>query len=196
MEVDLTLANGRTVDLVTGSIILDRFSPIRNEVVSLVAAQWFLELVERLTKPNHANPALYEIIRQELRAMAAEKDWSLGRRWLVLLRRAWRILDHEGFAPALDRCGRCHQTLAGPATATYEATHGFIHQAESNQGLNISSATRVMLQHGRVEGNERQLFSELRPIVESLIHHTLDRPLRSERVLRSVFRQARLSDRQ
>jgi len=195
MEVDLTLANGRTVDLVTGSIILDRFSPIRNEVVSLVAAQWFLELVERLTKPNHANPELYQIIRQELRAMSGEQDWSLGRRWLALLRRAWRILNHEGFAPVFDRCGRCHQTITKTEPTRYEAVHGFVHAAESQLGLEVSAATRAMLRDGQVVSSERQLFAELFPIVESLIHHTLDRPLRSESVLRSVFRQARLSDR-
>jgi hypothetical protein len=37
---------------------------------------------------------------------------------------------------------------------------------------------------------ERDVFSQTHKLIEFIVHHTLDRPLKSERVLRSMIRMA------
>lgn len=210
-EVDLMLANGRTVDVVTGSVILDRFEGLRRDIVSLTMAQWLLELVERVTKPNQHDPALYDLVVGMLSDMAKSADVPAGQRWLHLLRRAWLILDHQGFAPSFERCAVCHQPLAADNVA-FHPTTGFVHRRESS----TAPARRNALPHASVvldeapaeaalvrpsviaflrggdSADDRQIFAALRRLVDAILHHTLDRPLRSDGVLRSVLRTATL----
>lgn len=191
MEVDLTLANGRVTDVVTGSVILNRYNRLRREVVSLIMAQWLLELVERVTKPNQHDPALYDLVVGMLADMAESTDAPAGQRWLRLLRRAWLILDHQGFAPSFERCAVCHQPLAADDVAFHPAA-GFVHRREASAEAAVVKPSVVAYLRGGSSADDRQMFAALRRLVESILHHTLDRPLKSERVLWSVMRLAQL----
>lgn len=191
-EVDLMLANGRTVDVVTGSVILDRFGGLRRDVVSLTMAQWLLELVERVTKPNQHDPALYDLVVGMLADMAEGTDAPAGQRWLQLLRRAWLILDHQGFAPSLQQCAVCHQPLADD-DIVFHPTAGFVHRRDAPTEATHIQPLVIAYLRGGDSVDDRQMFAALRQLVESILHHTLDRPLQSERVLRAVVRLKRLS---
>ncbi|MEK7537981.1 MAG: DNA repair protein RecO [Patescibacteria group bacterium] len=192
MEVDLNIADGRTTGLVTGSVVLDRFESLRRDAISLTMAQWLLELVEAVTKPEQAAEALYRLTKEALLTMGDEVEWPVGRRWLALCRRGFDVMRHEGFAPPLDTCGVCHRTLAADAAA-YHPRQGFTHRSEAYpDALTLSAATVEYLRHGRQPEADRAVFRQARPLVELLVHHTLDRPLKSERVLRSVVRLEQL----
>lgn len=191
-EVDVNIADGRTIGLVTGSVILDRFDRLRSDAVGLTMAQWFMELVEAMTKPGQASAELYGLTARGLRAMAEESSRSVGYRWLMLCRRAWQLMTHEGFIAPLDTCSVCHRALSDEETV-YDPRHGFMHRAEAQPGhLVLSPATIAFLRDGQSPLDERPVFTEAHSLIEALIHHTLDRPLRSERVLRSIVRLAKL----
>lgn len=193
-EVDLQFADGRTMGLVTGSIILNRFPGLRDDLIALVSAQWLMELVERLTKPDQPEQGLYDIIIGHLQAMEGEHDWTAGRRWLALYRRAWQIIAHEGFAASLESCAICHQSLESSDSVTYIPETGFVHPPEASVGLPaISQSTRSFLLQGITVDDERRTFRELHAVMERLIQHTLDRPMKSETVLRAAIRLNRLS---
>lgn len=100
-EVDLQLASGRVFDVVTGSVVRERWPGLRQDIVRCVAGQWSLELLERVTRPNHDSQAVYELARQGLRDLA-DPILTPGQVWLRLCRWAWILLEHEGFA-ALNR---------------------------------------------------------------------------------------------
>lgn len=192
MEVDLSLADGRVMDLVTGSIIFHRFPGLRRDVVTLTMAQWYLELVEAVTKPDQPAEELYKIVREALSDMEKENSLSAGQRWLLLCRRALLIMTHEGFAPEMDVCSVCHRSL-GNEDASYHPQQGFVHTAEAHHGaLSLSSATIIFIRSGKMPSSDRAVFQQIHELVERLVHHTLDRPLKSERVLRTVVRMTRL----
>ncbi len=193
-EVDLSLANGRHLDQVIGAVLLRRFTGLRQDAAVIVAAQWFLELVERVTKPGQAGAGLYDLVLAELEGMAHEGPQSPGRLWLGLCRRAWRLLDHEGFAPATDHCARCEKAfLSGDHTA-YEPTRGFIHATEGSSDLtSVSMTALAVLQSGASTAADRADFRAVHAVLQDVLHRTIDRPLNSERVLQAVVRAAALS---
>jgi DNA repair protein RecO len=191
-EVDMNIADGRIVGLVTGSIVLDRFASLRRDAVGLTMGQWFLELVEAITKPEQSAEEVYRMTLQSLRALADDVDSSIGRRWMLLCRYALHILQHEGFAPPLDSCSVCHELLPEDDCA-YDPRLGFVHQREAGEGaLRFHSGTVRYLRDGVQPERERDVFSQTHKLIEFIVHHTLDRPLKSERVLRSMIRIAKL----
>jgi len=191
-EVHLTLADGRVTDIVTGSIILDRYPGLRKDIVSMTMAQWFLELVESVTKPDQPAEQLYQMVKSTLSSMEREQELSTGQRWSLLCRRALEILIHEGFAPTMDICSVCQRTL-GDEDVMYHPQHGFTHLAEAHDGaLKLRSATVAFLRTGVESVHQRTIWQEAHGLIELLVHHTLDRPLKSERVLRTVIRTIKL----
>ncbi len=192
-EVDLTIANGRQLDVVTGSIILERWPQLRQDVVGLVAAQWLLELIEKVTKPNQPEPELYQQLKNMLSAIQAEAGQSEGRRWIQLLRRAWNILQHEGFVAESRICSRCHRMIE-PGQHAFDPLHGWLHRREAGPHAQSVSAAAVDFLNGQpAQDDPKKIFHVTHRLVQSVIEQTLDQPLRSERVLQKVMRVSKLS---
>lgn len=193
-EVDLSLANGRHLDQVIGSVILERFALLRTEPGLIVGAQWFLELVERITKPGQVGSGLYDLVLTELRSLGDERQRTPGALWLGLCRRAWRVIDHEGFAPATDQCAKCHRLFTDDESVAYESTTGFLHPAEAAPAAwTMSSAAMNVLSRSTAIVPDRQVFRQVHAVLEDVLHRTIDRPLNSETVLRAVLRADALS---
>lgn len=193
-EVDLSLASGRYLDQVIGSIILERFAELRTDPAVIVGAQWFLELVERITKPGQVGSGLYDLVIHELRTLSETAPRTPGALWLELCRKAWRVIDHEGFAPATDRCARCHKPLAADEPAAYEHTIGFLHSAEGGtEALHLEPAAMAVLRGQAPIMADRKIFRQVHAVLEDVLHRTIDRPLNSEAVLRAVLRAESLS---
>lgn len=192
MEVDLNLADGRAIDTVTGSVILRRFDNLRHDVVSMTMAQWLLELVEAVTKPEQPEHGLYDLVVNCLTELGEATARPAGQRWLLLCRSALLMLQHEGFVPPLDTCAVCHRPLPSDVIA-YDPQQGFVHQAEAaTSARHLTAATVDYVRQGTWPAHERASWQETHALIESVIHHTLDRPLKSEAVLRAVVRLSKL----
>ncbi|MBI5467288.1 MAG: DNA repair protein RecO [Candidatus Kerfeldbacteria bacterium] len=192
MEVDLNLADGRAIETVTGSIILQRFDKLRQDVVSMTMSQWLLELVEAVTKPEQPEHGLYDLVIARLTMLADAASRPAGQRWLMLCQSALLILQHEGFVPPLDACAVCHRALL-PEEVAYDPQQGFVHQHEAAASARKLSATTVhFFRDGTWPEHERTAWQETHGLLEQVIHHTLDRPLKSEGVLRAIVRLAKL----
>lgn len=192
-EVELMIADGRVIDQVIGSVIIKNFQVLRQSVPTLVMAQWWLELIERITKPGQAGLELYDLAVRALTTMEAEKDWSSGRQWLALCRRGWEVLAHEGFAPSLQTCAVCHLALAAD-DAHFHPTHGVVHGHEADpDAWPIHPQVFAYLQQDQTPADERVAWQQLHRLLDVVMLRTLDRPLQSERVLRLVMRRPILS---
>ena len=72
---------------------------------------------------------------------------------------------------------------------SYEPTHGFVHRGEAGvQALPLDETSWTFLRTGDWPVSDRAALLQLHKVIEALVHHTIDQPLRSERVLRSVIR--------
>lgn len=195
-EVDLWLANGRHLDQVIGSVVRQRFAALRTDPQVIVAAQWLLELIERITKPGQVGTGLYDLAIEQLHTLADDRDATAGRRWLGLCWRAWKIMDHEGFAPAMEACARCQKSFRPEETVSYEPTRGFIHPTEGATELTaLTPAAMAVLRTGACGQADRATFRAVYAVLQDVLHRTIDRPLNSERVLQAVVRAAALSGR-
>lgn len=194
-EVDLSFAEGRTFGQITGSVITNRNTPVRQELIGLTMAQWFCELVEAVTKPDQLESGAYELLQSALKDFSEHHELSLGRRWMLLDRWAWRLLSGEGFVPAVTRCAVCGQELLD-ASIGYTPHVGFRHVEHTP--LPESRVSREALawleQDVPAINGARELFHQVHDLVSHLLMSVLDRPLRSEGVLRSIMRQAQLSE--
>lgn len=187
-EVHLTLANGRQIDVVAGSVIKQRWPKLRTNLVGFVAAQWLLELVERVSKPHQSDPEFYQMVTEMLTQMETEADQPAGQQWLHLLRRAWRIIEHAGFAPDPAVCSRCHKMLTDDERV-YDPLHGWLHVSEaSSHAWRLDPVAVAFLRSGQPPDDPKKLWRDVHRLVQSVIEHTLDQPLRSERVLQKVMR--------
>lgn len=192
-EVTVSFADGRVSGLITGAIMTERFPMLHQDLVASMSAQWLAELVERVAKPDHAAPELYTFVRKSFSEIATMVDQPLGQRWLTLDRMAFEILRMEGFVPALDHCPRCHRPMPAERIV-FDPLVGFVHADEGrDRSLPLSTPSINYLTNQAISGSERTIFREVHALIESLITHTLDRPLKSMPVLRSVFRTSRLS---
>jgi DNA repair protein RecO len=150
-EVTLSFADGRHSGLITGAILIDRFSGLRDDLVSLVAAQWLAELIEQVARPGQAIPELWDLVKRSWQLLIGQRDWSLGRRWLALDRMAWQILRLEGFTPALDHCPRCSQPMPADEIV-YDPLIGFVHVHEAGVGgVRLSKKNDKLLNDRRIE---------------------------------------------
>jgi recombinational DNA repair protein (RecF pathway) len=150
-------------------------------------------LIEYIVRPDQASGEVFSAVRTAMAELAQQTEWSLGRRWLALDRFAYQLLLLEGFVPAIDHCPRCARPMPGEAVA-YDPLVGFVHGDEAPPAaVKLTPKLFSFLETGQTMAVERTIFRQLHPLLETMIAHTIERPLKSERVLRAVFRQARLS---
>lgn len=190
MEVDLAYAEGRTMGTVTGSIIVDRFPAIRNDLIGLVMAQWLLELTERISKPNQPESAVYELVKSALHDIPSSVQMSGGKRLVLLDRWAWRLLDAEGFVPVVDRCSTCGKELIGERGYDHG---GFRHLDHGNVNARIDEEGIRWLQGNELSLDSRAQFLAIHQLVEEVLLSVLDHPLKSTPVLKRLLQLERLS---
>jgi len=187
-EATVTFADGRYGEVVTGAMTHERWLGLRTDLFGLAGAQWLAELVERITKPDHHSPEVYDQLRAAWSRLASNQSSALGRRWLELDRVAYGLLQHEGFVPAIDDCPICGRSLVGAETS-YRPNVGFIHQEEFRPNdVRLDQSVIDVVRSGVPDDVGRETFRAFHALVESIILHVIDRPLRSTAVLRQIVR--------
>jgi DNA repair protein RecO (recombination protein O) len=190
MEVQLAYAEGRTFGSITGSIIIDRFAALRGDVISMVMAQWLLEVTERISKPNQPESAVYELVKSALHDVPMTLALSGGKRLLLLDRWAWRLLDAEGFVPVVDRCSACGKELHGERGYDHG---GFRHLEHGVVATRIDDDGIAWLQGDAAPLDSRSQFLAIHQLVEDVLLSVLDHPLKSTPVLKRLLQLERLS---
>lgn len=188
-EATVTFADGRYGDVVTGAMINERWLSLRHDLFGLTGAQWLAELVERITKLDHHSPDVFDQLRSAWSMLATNQDASLGRRWLDLDRAAYGLLQLEGFVPDIDVCPLCGRTLVGEPVA-YRPNVGFIHQSEQRHADVVLDPSVIdVITSGSPAEISREAFRGFHALVDSIVVHVIDRPLKSTAVLRQIVRQ-------
>ncbi len=101
-RVNLLLAHGRDIPLITQVETLEAYLPIREDFLRVTCAIYLLELLDRFTYEEGENRNTYNLLVDSLERLNQSYDQDLVARYFEI-----RLLDYLGFRPQLIQCARC-----------------------------------------------------------------------------------------
>ncbi len=191
-RVDLMLAQGRNLEIVTQAECIEEFEGLRRDLTRFSYASYAGELADRVAAEDEDTSALYDLFVQVLRWFSVEGDLALGARLFEL-----RLLEFAGYraelfhcvncgAPIAEEanhfsaeqggllCPRCGADVAGavPVTVNAQKVLRYLarHDLDGIRALHLSSATHA----------------ELEALLMGYLEYTLERELKSAAFLRRL----------
>lgn len=98
--------------------LVHSFFPLSQDIQSYALACYLAELVSSVTQPDESNPALCRLLLGALYALETRRQEAP----LVKAAFEWRVIAESGYAPDLDTCGVCRETVAQPHTVSPAGT--------------------------------------------------------------------------
>jgi DNA repair protein RecO (recombination protein O) len=111
-ELRISLAQGRTFDVVTQVSVTHAWLRMRDRLESVATAWYLAELADRALEERHEDAATYALLRHAYGLLDAGMDEGRVARWYEM-----GLADRLGLRPELERCVECDRPL--------EATEAF-----------------------------------------------------------------------
>lgn len=193
----MLLAVGRTLDIVTQSVILHSFDQLRADLPRIGAAYYAAELIDRLLEEDDENRQAFDLLVDTLRALDATSSVDLVLRFYEL-----RLLGFLGYRPQLYHCANCQEQLAENTNRFSPAAGGALcprcapaDRAATPMSLSAFKLLRF-LQAQPSEAIERLTISagtrtEAEKLLRGYIRRILERDLKSVAFLEEIAEQAR-----
>jgi len=105
-ELHLSLARGRTFDVVTQVDVAHPWLRLRDDLVSLGTASYLAELADRTLEERHPGEAVYFLLRRAYELLDAGMSAGRVARWYEM-----HLADELGVRPEVDRCVECDRLL-------------------------------------------------------------------------------------
>ena len=105
-ELTVTLARGRTFDVVTQVSVSHAWLRLRDDLESTATAWYLAELADRSLEERHAAEPLYALLRRAYELLDAGMAPGRVARWYEV-----HLLDELGMRPEVDRCVECDRVL-------------------------------------------------------------------------------------
>lgn len=99
MRVDVLLAQGRTLDVISQAQMLDAFLPVREDLIRTAYASHFVELLDAFTEERDQHDDLYDLLVKGLGWLSLTTDLRRAARYFEL-----QLLDIVGYRPQLFEC--------------------------------------------------------------------------------------------
>jgi DNA repair protein RecO (recombination protein O) len=117
-RVNLLLARGRDLLIVTQAETIDPYLPLREDLVRIGYAAYIVELLDRFTYDEGENRALYRLLTETLSRIEKNEDPVLAVRYYEI-----RLLDLLGYRPQLFNCLNCEAEIR-PENQFFSASQG------------------------------------------------------------------------
>jgi DNA repair protein RecO (recombination protein O) len=187
-RVQLMLAKGRELDVITGAETVDAFLPIRASVDAVAHASHMAELLNRLTQDRQENVRIFELLARSLKLLADGVDpYAVTRHFEIVL------LSLTGFRPELYECVQCRRALdAVPNQLSYrqggmlcpECRHGDL--SGPLVSVNAQKYLRLLDRSGLSSAIgislDASLSEEIERVMSGYLRQTLERDLNSLRI--------------
>jgi len=199
-RVELLLAHGRDLPIVTQAEAKEAYLPLREDLVKVGYASYAVELLDRFTYEEGENIGLYRLLSETLSRINKEQDSAFAVRYYEV-----RLLDLVGFRPQLLHCVNCSAEIKAedqyfsfekggvicPSCGTKEAgvrpvSMPALRILRHFQRSNYSEAQRVRLSSA--------VDRELENLMGNYLTYLLERGLNSPEFLRRVRRMAENGD--
>lgn len=192
--LEVVLAHGRSMDVVTQAQAVESFGPIHNDLDRLSAAMYFLELADRLTVEHAEAEAVYDLLHVALTRLARGDGQQVVSRTFEL-----GLLEATGFRPELTVCLGCGQPV-GADRASWSAVEGGVYcaacAAKRDDVFVIDPTVLRVLrafqsqpyeEAGRIRLSD-DLAARLEGVMHSVMHAVAERELRSARFVSAARR--------
>ena len=192
--VRVSLAQGRTLDVVTDANAVQTFLGLRGQLHSISRAMYAAELVDRFSIDRSPNLPVYRLLLEALTLLDTGLEAPVLLRHFELM-----ILEHSGYRPELFRCVECRAELR-PSSHTFSSALGGVLCPDCRTGAG-DPLTRVSLEGMKVLrylqrspelGKSARLrapvgvAAELERLCRLYVRHILDRELKSAAFVNTV----------
>jgi DNA repair protein RecO (recombination protein O) len=191
-RVELLLARGRDLPIVTQAEAQDTYLVLREDLVRVGYASYIIELLDRFTYEEGENIGLYRLLAETLSRLNTETQPAFAVRYYEI-----RLLDLVGFRPQLFHCVNCKEEIrAEDQYFSFEKGGVFCPKCGVNEpGVRrISMPALKILRHFQrsryTEAQRAQLSSsvdqELEDLMGYYLTYLLERGLNTPSFLRRV----------
>jgi DNA repair protein RecO (recombination protein O) len=186
LEVELVRGRGELHRLAEARVTR-AFPSLLSSLARMTAAGAALEVLRALAPEHHPEPALFEATERFFERLAVSEP---GLERLEALRAEARFVGVAGFAPNLQRCGRCGREAPRGRAALFDPAAGsVICRACGGAPLKLTGEARAWLDDAAA-GGAAPLDPSAAPMVERALEafllRQLSRPLEGTRMLRAV----------
>lgn len=192
----LQLAHGRTRDVITQSVAIERFAPTQHQLLRMAAGYYVAELTDALVGDEDAASPAFSALTDTLRMLGTAPSIDMVVHWYTMA-----LCDAVGYRPQLVRCATCDALLDTTAQRWSHAQGGMLcgdcHRSDPH-AVEISFALFKLLRFV-----QREELANVAIIMQSEAIHTMtyqlmrqwmrrihERPLRSADFFDDVRRQA------
>lgn len=109
-QVNLQLARGRDMFIVTQAEAINAYLHLRDDLVRVGYASYVVELLDRFTFDDDENPSLFHLLAETLKRLDQESSLYLAVRYYEI-----RLLDLLGYRPHLFHCANCENEIKAEA---------------------------------------------------------------------------------
>ncbi len=187
-HLDLLLAAGRTLDIITQVRPVDLFSHLRADVTRYFYASYLVELLDTLVEEHAAAPPLFDLLVAVLRGLDGEGDPPTLARGFEL-----KLLTELGYGPELFTCVSCGTEIEGGHLGFATAEGGVVcARCQRTLGVMALSPTALQAMRDLVRMPPEELAArklsraaaqELAHLLRIFVDYHLPRPLRSTQFL-------------
>ena len=191
-RVELMLAQGRQLDIVTQAESLDAHEGLWHDLLRFTYACYAAELVDHFLPEEDENPAVYDLLAQTLEVLAEGPDLRLWARYFELT-----LLRLCGYHPEFFSCVLCGQPIA-PEANRFDVTQGGLvcprcaHEAPGARPVSLAAqkvlrylSTREPQEIAKLALHEAT-HRELEELLQTFLQYTLERELKSTAFLRQL----------
>lgn len=191
-QVNLLLARGRDMYIVTQAETIEAFLPLRENLLGVGLAIYAIELLDRFTYEEGENEALYRLLTSTLKRLVEEEDAQLVLRYYEM-----RLLDLLGFRPQMVNCVICEEEIVAQ-DQYFSAEHGGVLCPRCGKGVSgvqpVSVHALRYLRHfqrssftqARKAHPEPAIHREMEILINHYLTHLLERGLNTPAFLRYV----------
>jgi DNA repair protein RecO (recombination protein O) len=196
--VEVVLAQGRNMDVVTQAQGVDAFGGIRGDLDRLSAAMYFLELVDRFTVEHADAGPLYQLLHAALVRLARGDGQQVVTRVFELA-----LLDASGFRPEWFTCLGCGAEVDASVASWSPVEGGVFCPACAGRHASVAPLDGTVLrvlrafqeqpyeEAGRIRLSD-DLAARLEHVMHALMHAVAERELKSAAFI-TAARRARVN---
>ena len=191
-RVELALARGRDLDVVTQAQVVESFQPLKARLEGVSQGLYIVELVSGFTAERLPNPPLYTLLLDTLRLLPDTPNPQTVIHYFEL-----HLLKTSGFMPELYQCVACSTELAPGEHRFSPGVGGTICSRCAPQEVRIMPLSLAALKVLRFFDRSPMsavaelkvgpgLEEEVKGLLSATVSHWLDREVRSRRFMEQV----------